>query len=442
MRRAVVTMLLVGVLVLVTLALSNGDDGGQYTVSAIFDNAGQLVEGNEVRVSGTTVGRIGKLDVTRNKKASVELIVTDRTVVPFKQDAECQIFSQSLIGERYVDCDPGTPDSPELKSSDEDTPPVLPVGRTHSPIDVDLVLSQMEAPYPDRFRIILNELGTGVASRPEEINEVIRRANPSLQKANEFLEIIGHQRARIRSLITDARSAFGAISANRENVAGFIENADRASAISADRREQFAAIFRNLPPVLRELEPTMKHLGELSQELAPAYKAFGDSAEAQAGMLRELGPFTKEATPALRRLGEAGDVGEPVLTKATPTLASLAGFAEEAVGTTDLLGRFATSFRERGGIEYLLRFFFYATNSLARFDDVSHIVGTRLVIDKCSVHGPDEIKECSARYGNELGDVQPKQASVSRAPSAAKRPKVSDDETSVDEQLLNYVVGE
>lgn len=441
MRRALTAALLVGVLVLVTLALTNGDDGDQYTISAIFDNAGQLVEGNEVRVSGTTVGKIGKLDVTRNKKASVELIVTDRTVIPFKQDAECQIFAQSLIGERYVDCDPGTPDSPELKSSDEDQPPVLPVARTHSPIDIDLVLSQMEAPYPDRFRIILNELGTGVAARQEDINDVIRRSNPSLQKANEFLEIIGDQREQIRSLIADARNAFGAMSANRENVAGFIKNSDRASAISADRREQFAAIFRNLPPVLKELEPTMERLGELSEEFAPAYKAFGDSAPAQAGMLRELGPFTREATPALRRLGEAGDVGEPVLTKATPTLTSLAGFAEEAVKTSDLVSRFATTFRDRGGIEYFLRFFFYATNSLARYDDASHFVGTRLIIDGCAVHNSFETKECSAKYGNEPGVSQAKQASVPRAPRDAKRPKASDDEISVDEQLLNYVVG-
>ena len=51
------------------------DGGGAYKVRAIFDNAGFVIPGEDVKVAGVKVGTIDSLDVTKDKKAAVVLSI-------------------------------------------------------------------------------------------------------------------------------------------------------------------------------------------------------------------------------------------------------------------------------------------------------------------------------------------------------------------------------
>ena len=82
------------------------DDGGAYKVRAIFDNAGFVIPGEDVKVAGVKVGKIDSLDVTTDFKAAVVLDINDPGYQDFRKDAECIVRPQSLIGERFVECEP------------------------------------------------------------------------------------------------------------------------------------------------------------------------------------------------------------------------------------------------------------------------------------------------------------------------------------------------
>ena len=97
------------------------DDGGSYKVRAIFDNAGFVIPGEDVKVAGVKVGAIDSIDVTDDLKAAVVLDITDKGYQDFREDAECIVRPQSLIGERFVECEltqaraPGTEPPPALR---------------------------------------------------------------------------------------------------------------------------------------------------------------------------------------------------------------------------------------------------------------------------------------------------------------------------------------
>ena len=59
--------------VLVVVATGASDDGGSYQVRAIFDNAGFVIPGEDVKIAGVKVGKIDSLDVTPDNKAAVVL---------------------------------------------------------------------------------------------------------------------------------------------------------------------------------------------------------------------------------------------------------------------------------------------------------------------------------------------------------------------------------
>src|SRR5437660_4691309 len=131
------------------LAISAGGSNGTYTVRAIFDDAANIISGENVKIDGVKVGTVGSVTPTRQNKAAVILHIDNPGFKDFRADASCTIKPQALIGEKYVDCLPtqprveGTPLPPALEkipSGHEGAGQwLLPVKNTHSPVDVDLL---------------------------------------------------------------------------------------------------------------------------------------------------------------------------------------------------------------------------------------------------------------------------------------------------------------
>ncbi len=188
MRRLLTAVVLCAALPVVVLVGTGADGGGSsYKVRAIFDNVASAVPGEDVKVAGAKVGVIESMDVTDNKKAAMVLKIEDDRFSPFRKDAKCSVRPQSLIGEKFVECEPGTASSPELdeiQEGDGEGQHHLPLDRTSSPVDLDLVNNILRRPYAERFSILLSEFGTGLAGRGKELNEVISRANPALKETD------------------------------------------------------------------------------------------------------------------------------------------------------------------------------------------------------------------------------------------------------------------
>jgi len=85
-----------------------GGGGSSYRVKAVFDNAGQLLPGNQVRVGGQPVGTISDIALDDQANAVVTMDVDD-TVGPLHQGTTATIRATSLSGiaSRYVSLKPG-----------------------------------------------------------------------------------------------------------------------------------------------------------------------------------------------------------------------------------------------------------------------------------------------------------------------------------------------
>ena len=209
MKRIVaVVVLIAAATAVVLIALSSGEEGNSYKVRAIFDNAGFVIPGEDVKVAGVKVGTIDSLDVTEDYKAAVVLDITDEGYQDFRQDAECTVRPQGLIGERFVECTPtqvrtaGAEPPPELEKIDDgpgEGQYLLPVDRTSKAVDLDLINDIMREPVRERLSIILSDLGIGVAGRGKDLKAVIRRANPALKETDQVLKILGEPERRSRA---------------------------------------------------------------------------------------------------------------------------------------------------------------------------------------------------------------------------------------------------
>ena len=209
---------------------------------AIFDNAASAVPGEDVKVAGAKVGVIESMDVTRAKKAVVVLRIDDARFTPFRANARCTVRPQSLIGEKFVECDPGTDAEPPAgwpasPSGGGEGQHLLPLARTSSPVDLDLINDIMRRPYRERLAILLNEFGAGLAGRGKELNEVIHRANPALRETDRVLNTLARQNRTLARLAEESDQSLAPLARDRKRLTGFIRSAGETGAATAERRD-------------------------------------------------------------------------------------------------------------------------------------------------------------------------------------------------------------
>jgi phospholipid/cholesterol/gamma-HCH transport system substrate-binding protein len=422
MRRvAAVVLLVAAAAAFAVVALGAGDDGGDYKVRAIFENAGFVIPGEDVKVAGVKVGKIDAVEVTGDFKAAVVLDITDEGYQDFRQDAECLVRPQSLIGERFVECEltqaraAGTDPPPALERIDEGAGEgqyLLPVERNGKSVDLDLVNNIMRLPVRERLSIILSDLGIGVAGRGEDLAKVIRRADPALREVDEVLEILARQNDRLADLAVDSDTIMRPLARERRRVSGALTNMSEVAEATAERRADLEADIERLPTFLRELRPTMVRLGALSDEMTPVLSDLGEVAPDINRLVLQLGPFASAARPALASLGEAAEAGIPAVRAARPVVRDLRGLARAVRPVGANARRVLESFQRTGGINRLMDYIFYQVAAINGFDSFGHYLRAGLIVNQCANYAIEPTFGCSANFERQAGSSSAQAAST------------------------------
>jgi ABC-type transporter Mla subunit MlaD len=111
MRRVVSIVVVIAALAAAVVLMGAKSGGGQSkTIKITFDNAFGLTSGGDLKIGGVKAGSTTGFTVSNTfpPKAIVTAKVTQPGFTSFRKDASCRIRPQSLIGEYYVDCQPGT----------------------------------------------------------------------------------------------------------------------------------------------------------------------------------------------------------------------------------------------------------------------------------------------------------------------------------------------
>jgi phospholipid/cholesterol/gamma-HCH transport system substrate-binding protein len=431
MRRvAAIALVIAAAAAFALVALGAGDDGGSYKVRAIFENAGFVIPGEDVKVAGVKIGAIDSVEVTDDFKAAVVLDVTDEGYQDFRQDASCIVRPQSLIGERFVECKltearpPGQEPPPELRKI-EDGPGegqyLLPVERNGKAVDLDLINNIMREPVRERLSILLDDLGIGVAGRGQDLAEVIRRADPALKALDDVLQILGGQNRVLADLAVNSDRVLAPLARERRHVSGAIDNAGAVARATAERRDDLAADIERLPVFLRELTPTLVRLGALSDEMTPVVTDLGAVAPDINRLVLQLGPFSQAGIPALESLGDAAKTGIPAVRAALPVTTDTRQLAAQLRPVSSTLRELLESFQRTGGINRVMDYLFFQVAAINGFDSFGHYLRAALIVNQCANYSVQPVFGCSSNFPRAAS------ATAARAPKrvaarASRRP--------------------
>jgi ABC-type transporter Mla subunit MlaD len=398
MRRLLVTALVLAAgtgAFVVANASAGSSDPGQPTYTVELDNAFGIVNGADVKVAGVRAGHVTGMRVdTRTKHALVDISIDKTGFGSLRTDAFCETKPQSLIGEYYVDCRPGTSPT-RLQPGAE-----IPVDQTASTIPFDLINDVMRRPYRERLQIILNELGAGVGGRADDIQATVARAVPALRETDQVLAILADQNTTLANLTHDADTVIGDLAENRKNVGRFVTETRQTAQASAERRAQIAASLQRLPAFLRELQPTMAKLGQATDAQTPALADLNASAGQLAALLQNLPDFADASRTGIKSLAELSRDGRPALRAARPTIDQLNEFSTNTPELADNLALVLQDLNDRNravekdprspggqgytGFEALLQYVYDQAMAINAFDANGYMLKVNLFASECS----------------------------------------------------------
>jgi ABC-type transporter Mla subunit MlaD len=403
----------------VVLANSPAQGSSSSRFDVIFDDARGLIGGQLVKIAGARAGTIQNVTVTPEFKARIEATVDSR-FMPFHRDATCTIRPEGLIAENYIDCDPGSINSPPLRSVDG-RPPTVPVTQTTEPVSLLDFFNIFNLPTRERFSVIVNELGIATAARGQDINDILRRANPALALARQVISILDRQQRQLATIV-DASSKLAAEgAAHTAVIQNFLDKTAAFTTLTAAHKDALSQTIARLPPLLAATQPALQQLDVVARDGTPLLQQLDAAVPALNRVETDFGPFAAAAKPALGQLSRTLTKVTPEIAAATPLVTSLNNYVSESLPSSLLFAKLMSNLQQHGFFENFLQIAYHIAASLARFDGNSHLLSIFLVGPNnglCSVYATKPVSGCSAHYGS-----QPPYKPVSAAAdSKAHRP--------------------
>jgi phospholipid/cholesterol/gamma-HCH transport system substrate-binding protein len=312
-----------------------GDD--PYKVRAVFDNAGQLVPGNEVRVGGQPIGTIADIELDASANALVTMEVGDE-VAPLHEDTTATIRATSLSGitSRYISLKPGPNSGDELEDGER-----IGTDETNSPVDIDVLFNTLDKDTRKGLSNFIRGSGTQYEGRGVEAGESIRYFAPFLASTARLTEELALDQQLFERFVTDGADTVSAIASRREDLTELVTNTNSAMRAIGDESVALQRALELLPGTLRKanttfvnLRSTLDDLDKLVEESKPNTKELAPFFRALRPLVRDARPTIADLRNLIRTPGPNNDLIE--LTAKQPRLAELtASVFPRAIRTLD-----------------------------------------------------------------------------------------------------------
>jgi phospholipid/cholesterol/gamma-HCH transport system substrate-binding protein len=220
---------------------------------ALFAEAGGLIEGNDVTVSGTKVGTVSSIEL-ENGDALVTFTIAGRAAVGSETTAH--IRTGTLLGERVL----------ALESSGSGTldhKKPIPVSRTSSPYSLTDAVSELTANTAATNTDTLNQSLDTLATT---LDQIAPQLGPTFDGLSRLSRSLNDRNESLAELLKTAGDVTGILSERSHQVNTLILNANDLLAVLNERREAIVSLLANTSAVSRELTGVV---ADNEQKLAP-----------------------------------------------------------------------------------------------------------------------------------------------------------------------------
>lgn len=298
-------------------ALSANDSDDTLLIVAEFSDASPLLVGSDVKVSGVRVGQTVSMNVV-NGIAHVGLEL-EPTALPVYRDARATIRPVSLLGERFVDLDRGSPDQPVLSDGD-----VIGTSRTGQNVDLDQVLNALDNSTSASLEALITTLGAGMEGNGKNLDAAVRKLAPAMAHTDRLVRVLHEQNSLLNNVIDDAVPVAKALAKdNGSAMDELMSSADKLLGTTARQQRQFDQSLAEMPETLRVVRSTLNELTAAANQTTPTLAALRPTTDSLSVMSQELHGFSTSADQALTSADPLLEKATAMVEQARPVVAAL-----------------------------------------------------------------------------------------------------------------------
>jgi ABC-type transporter Mla subunit MlaD len=328
-----------------------------YEVKVPFNEATQLAQQSDVRISGVSVGKVQNIEESPDGQQAQATLDIDDKYAPLPRGTRAILRTKTLLGETYVELTPGNADGPKLPDGG-----TLSSANVAESAQLDEIFRTFNPRTRAAFQEWMQEGAVAIAGRGQSFSNALAELEPFFSEFDKVFRVLDTQRVAVKQLFSNGAVALRALRGRQGELAGLIRNSNAVFQTTAARDRDIEALFRAFPTFedeqkltfnrLKEFalnsDPLFRQLVPAAKQLSPTLVAFSNLAPQAKGLFEGLETVIDRAPsgfPALRKFLR-GDFPvllralDPFLRNLNPILTGLGLYKREA---TSLLGNVAAA---------------------------------------------------------------------------------------------------
>jgi phospholipid/cholesterol/gamma-HCH transport system substrate-binding protein len=434
-RGGLVRGLAAGALVIVVLIVAYlvfaGSSGATYKLE--FNEADQLVRGDQVQVGGVPVGSITDISLTHNFKAVVTIKVNS-SLAPLHAGtvAQVRVPSLSSVANRYIALSLGPNNAPALASGTK-----LPASATRNVTDLDQLFNTLNPKTRKGLQGFIQGSAEQYVGQGENLGKTTEYFGPSLSATDHIFSELVRDQSTFTSFLVETAKAVTTIGARKDQLSSLIENANTTFTAIGSEQSNFAKGLKELPVTLRQGNRTFAALPSTLAALKRLVDASKPTSQPLTTLFTKLRPLVTKATPVVGNFSEAfskpgADNDLTDFVRALPTLAKALSTStpaavtslQESIPITAFFGPYSPD------LQGTLREFGQTT---AYYDANGHYARISPVFPDFALNSKNNLSPASAAQA--LAPLKTSQ--LRRCPGAATQPAADGSSPFTDSELLS-----
>jgi virulence factor Mce-like protein len=269
-----------------------------YQLKVPFNEATQLAEQSDVRISGVNVGKVQNIALAPNGKQALATVAIDDQYAPLPESTRAILRTKTLLGETYIELTPGSRQAPELGDG-----ATLPEANVAESVQLDEIFRTFDAQTRHAFQEWMQEAAVAINGQGQNLSYAIGGLEPTFDEFDKLFRVLSTQEEAVAQLFRNGATTFRSLRGREGQLAGLIQSSDAVFQTTARRDRDIEALFRAFPTFLDESKLTVSRLKDFSLKADPLMRQLVPAAEQLSPTLVSLSKLAPESKAFFEGLG-------------------------------------------------------------------------------------------------------------------------------------------
>jgi ABC-type transporter Mla subunit MlaD len=261
-----------------------------YEIKVPFNEATQLAQQSDVRISGVSVGKVQNIEESPDGKQAQATIDIEDQYAPIPKGTRAILRTKTLLGETYVELTPGNVDGPKLPDGG-----TLSGANVAESAQLDEIFRTFDKRTRAAFQEWMQEGAVAIAGQGQSFSNALAELEPFFSEFDQLFRVLDTQRVAVKQLFSNGAVTFRALRGREGELASLIRNSNAVWRTTAARDQDIEALFRAFPTFEDEQRLTFNRLKEFALNSDPLFRQLVPAAEQLSPTLVAFSRFAPQA---------------------------------------------------------------------------------------------------------------------------------------------------